>query len=1359
MQLNPSASFGDLLKRFRLAAGLSQEALAERAGLSPRGVSDLERGARTNPRPGTVRLLADALALTQDERASFLAVAQGSISSLRSRPDTPVPPGAHSLADREGILRSQDSLSRKDVAERIPPPVPAVRTFLIADIRGYTQFTAEHSDEATARLLTRFAMLAREVVEAYDGRVVELRGDEVLAIFASSRQALRAALGLQARLAEATQADPSLPLQVGIGLDAGEVLPVEDGYRGIALNLAARLCSIAVAGEVLASEEIVHLARKVEGLVYEDRGTAQFRGFADHVRVFRIVDVRDHSREHADASAGRMVDTQSATAEVETTRTAPVEPALPVGGVQGGEPDDPLVAREAEIQQLAGTLAAVAAGSGRLVLLAGEPGIGKTRLAEEVTLIAQRQGMLVLWGRCYEGAGAPAFWPWMQLLRAYMHQRSLRELEVVLGTGAGVIAQLAPDIRARLPQTPEPLPLEPEPARFRLFENMTQFLLRAARQQPLVLVLDDLHWADEASVLLLEFLALAREMRNTPLLIVGCYRDTDVGPRHPFARTLGILARESHVQRLALRGFTAAEVGRFIAAAIGRRVPEPLVAAIAHETEGNPFFVTQVVRLLASEGLLEPEDVLRPGSDRVLVPQTVREAIALRLDRLSAACNSVLTTAAVIGREFRLAVLAQALDLAPEALLDALAEAETARIILAQPEPGGVDRYRFVHVLVRESLYDAIPTSQRMRLHRLVGEAIETVYGPLPDAHLAELAHHFGYAAPAGTAETAEKAVAYAWQAGDQATAQLAYEEAVRLYQQAWQALAQQPQHPTARQHGDLLLAVAEAYTRAGVPAAAKATYQYTRELARQLNAADLLARAALGFGGPWVMMGVVDHVLIAWLEEALQALEAAHTALRARVMARLAMELYFAGPATDARRDVLSKQAVDLAQQVGEGATLAYVLNARHWALYGPDNAEERLAAATAMVQLAEQLGDQQLLLEGLHWRSSDLLELGEVLEAEQAIATQTRLAEALQLPFPLWQSLLRRALWALLVGEWTAADQCATQALTYGQRGAQDLTAAGVYLVQLFFLRREQGRLAELITPVRDMAEVVPHFSAWRCFLAGIFADIGHQDEARHEFDAIAAQDFAQIPKNYAWPGSISLLAEVCAILGDTRRAALLYELLLPYARHHVLVGRTSACSGSFSSYLGLLAATLGRWDEATHHFADALNMNTRLGARPWIARTQYHYAAMLLSRGQPRDREQAWELLEHALATTQALGMPRLAEQIRALRERTSLAPLSLDELAPEGTATSAWTQGTRETRPDKLTAREVEVLQLLASGHYNREIADALVVSIHTVERHVVNIYHKIGVRGRTEATAYALRHRLVAAHLPTPPQTS
>jgi DNA-binding NarL/FixJ family response regulator len=976
----------------------------------------------------------------------------------------------------------------------------------------------------------------------------------------------------------------------------------------------------------------------------------------------------------------------------------------------------PFVGRQAELAALGADLDA-AAGRGGVVLLAGEPGIGKTRLAEELAARATTRGALALWGRCWEGEGAPAFWPWIQLVRAYVQTADLAGLRRDMGAGAADIAQLVPAVRDLVPELPAPPPTEPEAARFRLFDSLAGFLRASAARRPLLLILDDLHWADAPSLALLRF--VSRELEGGGVLVVACYRHTELERGHPLLGTMADLARGQRCRRLLLGGLDQPEVASFVALVAGVQPSPELAAAVHQQTDGNPFFVTEVVRLLASQGRL---DHAQAGSPPLAggLPEGVKAVVAERLGHLSDGCRRVLEVAAVLGRDFGLRALQPASGLDPERLLGLLAEAEAARIVAEIP--GRLGRWRFAHALVREVLYEGLPAARRVRLHGLVGEALEGVYAADPGPHLAELAHHYLAAAPGGQAARAVRAATLA---GRRALELLAWEEAAELFERALAAL-ELAERPDQRERCELLLAVGEARMAASDVPAARAAYQQAGELARRIGASDALARAGLGLGLEFTT-GIVDPVEVGLLEEALAALRESDSLLRARVLARLARALMFT-PQVD-RRLALSEQAVSMARRLGDPATLAAVLYDHHLAIWGTEQevAAEGLAAATEVVELAERLGDRAMALRGRGLRRTDLLELGDLASFDADLAAAEQTAQQLRQLHYHWQLPLARGARALLAGRFAEAEEQAAQGLAIGRR-------AGDQAVEIFYagvvgpLRFMQGRLGETVELFQGLAARYPTFPVLGTALAAALAEAGSADQARAEVEWLAAGDLAPVPQNPAWSFSLALLALACHQLGDTELAAKLHRLLEPYADRNIATGRIGAhCLGPAAYYLGLLDLTLGRPEQAVRRFQHAAALAARMQARPMVAHSREGQARALLALHRPGDRQQAQVLLEEVAAIAQALGIHGLGERASAL----------LEELAAP--AASVWPAG--------LTGREVEVLRLIAAGRSNRAIAQALFISPNTVLRHVSNIFAKTGVANRAEAAAYATRHGL------------
>ncbi len=902
------------------------------------------------------------------------------------------------------------------------------------------------------------------------------------------------------------------------------------------------------------------------------------------------------------------------------------DPALDRVAVGGAAPEPAggvFVGRDRELADLRTGLDEALAGRGGLFLLVGEPGIGKSRLTDELSRHAKGRGARVLVGRCWEAGGAPAYWPWVQALRAYVREADSKTLRAQLGAGAPDLAQILPELRELYPDLPEPPSLESEGARFRLFDSAATFLRNAAAADPLVLAFDDLHAADEPSLLLLRF--IAGEMRDSRLLIVGTYRDVDPTVREPLASTLAELGREPVTRRIPLAGLAQPEVARYIELSAGVVASGELIAQIHAETDGNPLFFGEIVRLLDSEGRLADG-----GAGPVGIPEGVREVIGRRLGRLSEECKRTLVLAAVLGREFELAALALLSDTQRGDLLDLLDEAMAARVV--DGVPGSPSRLRFSHALIRETLYDDLTAARRLQLHGRAGEALASHYSHDQEPHLAELAYHFAEAAPAGDVG---KAVDYARRAGDHAATLLAYEEAARLYEMALALVADD----IAR--CDLLLALGEVQARAGDTPASKRVYREAAVLAEQLGLPEHLARAALGYGGRIVWsVSRDDEYLAPLLERGLAALEDQESALRVKLLARLA-----GGPLRDAsippaRRAALSEEALELARRIGDPAATAYALAGYIAAHLSPAYTRELVKLSTELCRVATDAGDLERVLEAYEHRSEALLELGEMQAAKSDLEAMAEIARELRQPSQDWIVAEMRAHHALLEGSFAQAERFMADAVSLGER-AESWNATVSFRLQLCTLRRHQGRLAEMEEVVRRSVEDYPTYPIWRCVLAQMAAELGYEAESREGLEALAINRFAVLPFNEMWLASMGLLAETASSLHDPRRAAVLHWLLLPYA-DRVALCTPEYGAGSVSYYLGLLAVVIGRSKDAEQHFENGIAMNRRIGARPWLAYTQEEYARMLIARGGPRDVEKAGQLLRQARSTYRELGM---------------------------------------------------------------------------------------------------------------------
>jgi len=818
-----------------------------------------------------------------------------------------------------------------------------------------------------------------------------------------------------------------------------------------------------------------------------------------------------------------------------------------------------LVGRGPVLAGLAAALDAALAGHGSLVLITGEPGIGKTALAARFADEAAARGVRVAWGRCAEGEGVPAFWPWTQVLRA-------------TGGLPGGEDHLAPPAAGMIREAAD---------RFRVFDRVVRHLAEAAAESGLLVVLDDLHWADPDSLGLLEF--AARQLATSRLLVVGGYRDDDAAGR------LRRVASAAAVNRL--EGLDTAGVRELMAHITGGPVPEEAAAAIHLRTGGNPLFVRELTRLLQTRAA---------AGDRWAGPATVdsvREVIDLRLARLSQPCIRMLTLAAMDGPRLRPWLLARVLGAA--AGIPALVEeAADARVLAAEQDGSG---FRFAHDLFREVLAAELPTATRHGLHCDLGEALEASRAEGAVVHPAELAAHFLAAASGGDADAGDPAVRYSREAAADATERLAFEDAVTLLERALSLADLAGLDGYARL--GLLLDTADARRLAGRLAPAAATYRDAFSVARQLGDHDAAARAVIGLHLAGVKTGPSaerdSHAAL--LASAAEALDGTPTALAARVQAALARTLYHSLEAGQMAQAVpVAEHAVEIARETGDPQATADALQALHDVAWRPGQANRRLDVLDHLAQQASARGAARVRLRTQLLRAQALLELGDpraLAEADAFCAGADRLGD----PLSRWQSLSRRAATALFADRLDDAADLASRA----ERLADDLgDADAVWIgdIQRWELARFTGERASYR---RLRPGSAPPVETWPPWPALILAERGDLEGA--------AAVLAGFSAHQAWgPGVTAgydlwfpaIAAEAAARCGSDQLCGDLYQLLTPYSGTQVGCGAWVAYCGAVDYYLGLLAAAQGDRTTATGHLDAATAQHLRLGAPRWAA-----------------------------------------------------------------------------------------------------------------------------------------------------------
>jgi hypothetical protein len=868
-------------------------------------------------------------------------------------------------------------------------------------------------------------------------------------------------------------------------------------------------------------------------------------------------------------------------------------------------PDGPFVGRRAELERLCGVWDG-SAGRGRMVTVVGEPGIGKTRLAAEAAKRAADEGALVLAGRCDEHVVLP-YGPVAECLHHLAAARPSGTLAALLLelTGGGPAPRRA-DGRPELPVA------------------VSSALAEVARASRLLLVVDDLHWADRPTILVLRHLARTA----TPgLLVLATYQDTEVPPGSLLAATLADLRRAGVVESIRLRGLGLDDVAELLAR-LDRGRPRPgLARSVLERTGGNPFFVEEVLRHLA-----ETEE----GADGV--PAVVREVLATRLARLPEPVAAVLRVASVLGVSFDLHVLVGIVDEPAARVAEVLDQAVAAGILEEPGQPVG--RFRFTHVLVRDALYEGLGWARRAGLHQRAGHVLEALLEEGGEA--ASVAHHF---AAAASPATAERVVRYAAQAGDHARELGAHQSAADNYELAVWALATAPGAEERR--CELLLAVGEARTASLERQRARPAFLEAAQSARHLARPDLLVRAARGYGYMTKAGETEEGAGDLW-RAALAEVDDTGAGGRAVLLAAAATAAMLDG---DERADDLAAASLAAARDAGDDEALTMALATRCIVLWGADAAEERLDLATELLERARARGDPDAALDGLELRGVPLLELGRAAAFDEATDELLRLG-AEQGKRAVAQGTQWRVLRALMAGRFEAAEQEAAEVLELS--GDAPNFAMG-YAAQLYASRRAQGRAEELLPGLVAYVDGHPDVPAWRALLAAAHAEAGRLEAAGADLDRLAAHGFADVPRTWTRPVTLALAAECAARLDDRAQAALLHPLLAPRRGQLLVVASGTSCEGAVDRYLGALEATLGDDRAADASFAAGLALEQAAGGTALAVRTRAAHARALLRRADP-DRRAAARLLDDAERDATRLGMAGVVGEVEALRGRS-------------------------------------------------------------------------------------------------------
>jgi class 3 adenylate cyclase/tetratricopeptide (TPR) repeat protein len=1049
-------------------------------------------------------------------------------------------------------------------------------TLLFTDLVGSTELLARTGDDQAKRIFSAHHQLLGDTVAEHGGHEVKWLGDGLMVSFPSAADAVSCAIAMQ-QAARRPVAGERLAIRVG--LTAGEAFRDVADFFGTPVVLAKRLCDRADAGQILCSDLVAGLLAGRPGFTFAAVGELELKGLPAPVATYEV--------RYEEA-------------------------------VRGFAAEAPLVGRSEELARLTERLEQTAGGLGGLVLMAGEPGIGKTRLIEEVAARAERDGTYVLWGRCFEGDWAPPYSPLAEAVAPHVAVASPEELRTDLGAGAATLAQLIGKIRDVLPDLPEPTPVPPEEERFRLLDAMAQFLVARSRRAPVLLVLDDLQWADGSTVAMLRH--LVRFAPRERILLLGAYPDVDLDPDHPLTDLLGVMAREAGYEHLTLKGLDPAEVTQLLAALGGHEVEEKVGVAWVRQTEGNPFFIRELLRHLSEEGSLYQRPDGRWTTSKPLVelgvPHRVREVVARRLARLSKVANQLLQAAAAFDGPFRFEVVEAMVGLPETDALDALDEALAAHLLVPA---GPAETYVFVRTLIRQTVYRELSPSRQVRLHRRAAEALEAAGGGHPIPHQAgEIAVQYHHSR---SLAGAERGVDPALVAADQAQATGGYDEAVTLLRMALDLLPEgDARHPRLLGRLGIVLSWALAFDEA-VTVAAEAG-DALAEAEGKAAAAEYLSDAAY-------VCAIAGGITQAWdLARTGLTYSGARDVAWARLVSidcerRAAEDPNHPGIAVDSAE---RREAVRLLRNTQLDPLAPGPMEAVF------DSRAEALESANLIV------------LTGWAGEIRRCLPLAEA-ETSEAIAAG-RLARAVR-----GHSLV--SVCHSVLGALDDARRALSEALTLADRLGQPVGIVMQAQVQLALATGEGwDDIAAVVAPLRAARPpVIAWFQGWLSAVAARAA-ARRQDatEALRCVDAL----LPWLERAPSWtvglPGIVDAATEVLWLLERLDHLpeierAVRDKVLVPDFRFFGTDGRLA---------LARLCALSGRYDEAVSWFAQARAMSSEQGARPRLAVCDHDEARMYARRADPGDADRARALLDAACAQYEAIGMTgrlRRADELRA------------------------------------------------------------------------------------------------------------
>ncbi len=1101
-------------------------------------------------------------------------------------------------------------------------PIATVETvtILISDLVGSTSLES-HVGPARADELRgeHFALLRDAIAQTEGAREVKNTGDGIMVAFPSAAGATECAARMQQSFeARNREADEQLVIRIGISM--GDATHEGDDYFGMPSIEAARLCDKAPPAGILVPELVKMMVGGRGGDSFKPAGALELKGIPEPIEAY----------------------------EVTWEPAGPAElPQIPLPGRLTGVPPLSYVGRKAEVEMLKRLWEGARGGERHVCLVAGEPGIGKTRLVAHAALARRGEEAVVLYGRCEEELATP-YGPWIEALGHYVEHGPQAVLEAHVEAHGGELTRLLPGLAARVPDTPAPRETDPETERFLLFAAVAGLLEEASDERPVVLLLDDLHWAGKPTLAMLKHVVGSGGPMS--LLLLGTYRDSELSRDHPLTGLLADLRAEQGVERISLEGLDEPDVVAMMEAAAGHEMDSlglKLAHDIAAETSGNPFFVAEMLRHLTESGQLVQGRAgrweLSGGLGNLGLPQSVREVVGRRIERLGEPVRKTLSAASVIGRDFDVELLLRVTDIEEGDLLDLLEQAVEASVLLERA--GRPGEFTFAHALINHTLFEDLSATRRARLHKRIAEALEEIAGSDSDAYVGELAHHW---AAATTSVDVSKAISYSRRAGQRALDELAPDEAVRWFTQALELHGQHPGGDEG-ERCDLLIGLGEARRQVGEVEFRDTLLEASR-IARDMGDAERLAAATIANNrGILTTAGLVDDDVVEMLEAALELNEDAAPETRARLMVILALEL--AWHEDHERRHRLAAEARELAERSGDDRTLAFVLWRRFNAIAVPETLAERTADVKRLEEISERLGDPVVSFWSGVFSTTPAMETADRAWFDRSLARLLEIADELEQPMSNWVADWLRALSCFVDGRLEEAERHAEDAAQAGADGGQ-ADAMAFYVGQLSQIYWAQGRIDEVVELMEQTVEDNPDLSAAVAILGTMYCETDRLDDARALLEPLAADGFQSLPRDMIWLTSMVLWADVAARLDHAEAAATLYEILEQWPAQMPTMSITLRMP--VAHYLGCLARTLGRTEDGERHFARALEIEEGYGAPLFMAATRIEWARLLRTGDDPAATERGRALAEEARSAAEQLQAPALARKATELLE---------------------------------------------------------------------------------------------------------